>query len=202
MGRPKRYCEIDECGRDAVGWGMCKMHWQRWRKWGDPRKVDSRWRQTDVERFWAKVDKSSDGCWLWTGCTKNGYGCFWVTVETGRDRMVQAHRFAYELARGPLMEGVTLDHLCHTREVAICLSAADCQHRRCVRPDHLEPMDLPANIRRGGNGAKTRCKRGHPFDEANTWVSKKGGRFCRTCQRLHAANFRARRRAERATSAR
>ena len=29
-------CPIDECGRPSAGWGMCKMHWKRWKKHGDP----------------------------------------------------------------------------------------------------------------------------------------------------------------------
>jgi hypothetical protein len=30
---------------------------------------------------------------------------------------------------------------------------------------------------------KTHCRRGHPFDEANTMIRKNGARACRTCQR-------------------
>lgn len=35
----RTYCEIDDCGRPAVGWLMCDMHYRRWRRWGDPRTV-------------------------------------------------------------------------------------------------------------------------------------------------------------------
>jgi hypothetical protein len=35
------------------------------------------------------------------------------------------------------------------------------------------------------NGAKTHCKRGHPFDEANTgWRADGVGRYCRACQKM------------------
>ncbi len=34
------------------------------------------------------------------------------------------------------------------------------------------------------NREKTHCKHGHPFDEANTYWTKKNQRFCRTCRRL------------------
>lgn len=172
------------------------MHWQRWRKWGDPRNTGAgRWKLSEEERFWQYVDKTP-GCWIWTGGRKMGYGCFSVT-RNKQDRMVQAHRFAYELANGPLADNMTLDHLCHTRAVSTCNGGPSCPHRACVRTDHLEPTSLGDNIRRGGNSAKTHCKRGHEFTPENTYAMKRGGRSCKTCLRLHAANLRARRRPER-----
>jgi hypothetical protein len=33
----------------------------------------------------------------------------------------------------------------------------------------------------GHNGAKTHCKRKHPFDEDNTLITTSGHRQCRTC---------------------
>jgi recombination endonuclease VII len=33
------------------------------------------------------------------------------------------------------------------------------------------------------DSAKTHCPKGHPYDEANTWVSPKGWRRCRRCRR-------------------
>lgn len=195
MGRTRTYCEIDNCGLPSIGRRMCSTHYQRWYKWGDPRFVDSRWRESDEDRFWSKVDKTGD-CWIWTGSRKNGYGCFWVT-RNGRDVMKMAHRFAYELTHGRLGQGVTLDHVCHTAATATCKTAASCPHRACVRPDHMEPMSLPENIAIGGNGAKTHCKRGHEFTPENTGSHGPGGlyRYCRTCKRADQARLRERRRA-------
>jgi hypothetical protein len=31
---------------------------------------------------------------------------------------------------------------------------------------------------------KTHCKRGHPFDSKNTYITRRGNRMCRACQRL------------------
>lgn len=39
------------------------------------------------------------------------------------------------------------------------------------------------------NRTKTHCKRGHPFDEANTRVNK-GSRECRKCHREHKRRYR------------
>lgn len=68
-------------------------------------------------RFWRFVHKT-DGCWLWTGGTKNGYGEIKVN-----DSPVGAHRFSYEMAHGPIPEGLMACHHCDTP--------------LCVRPDHL-----------------------------------------------------------------
>jgi hypothetical protein len=51
----------------------------------------------------------------------------------GRTRL--AHRFFYEQKRGPIPNGLGLDHLC--------------RNRACVNPDHLEPVEHATNVRRG-----------------------------------------------------
>jgi hypothetical protein len=84
----------------------------------------------ELERFWAKVEKSAD-CWEWTaGLTKNGgYGQF--TIKRGKNIVYVAHRLAYVLAKGDPGAGKQLDHICH--------------NRRCVNPDHLRPVDHKQN---------------------------------------------------------
>jgi len=128
-----------------------------------------RWRSgraAMLERFWQKVNKTST-CWLWTGFIHpSGYG---RVMLTGAVR--QAHRVAYEFVRGPIPEGLVLDHLCRVRN--------------CVNPDHLEPVMQRINVLRGaGPGAKhalvTHCPKGHPYDTKNTYFAKRG-RDCRTC---------------------
>lgn len=58
-----------------------------------------------VERFWSYVRKT-DSCWLWTGGLVHGYGHFQQT---------RAHRFAYELANGPIPKGLMVCHRCDVR---------------------------------------------------------------------------------------
>ena len=123
------------------------------------------------ERFWAKVFKESEGCWHWTASTwKDGYGRFWSTDE---GRVVRAHRFAYELANGPIPDGLVIDHLC--------------RNRLCVRADHLEAVTSLENRRRGTNPTainrlRTECVKGHPFTEDNIRIHPtNGGRNCRAC---------------------
>jgi len=72
----------------------------------------------DIERFWSYVDKSGE-CWTWTGGTyTGGYGQFYLA-----GRKIHAHRAAYEIAHGPIPDGL---HICH-----------HCDTPACVRPDHL-----------------------------------------------------------------
>lgn len=74
--------------------------------------------QPIAPRFWAKVQKT-DGCWLWTGARRNGYGRFGA-----RPHYRYAHRVSWELAHGPL-DGAHVK-VCHR-----------CDNPICVRPDHL-----------------------------------------------------------------
>lgn len=125
------------------------------------------------ERFWSKVEPG-DECWRWTGALTLGYGSFRVG---GRgSKLLQAHRHAYLELVGPVAAGLVLDHLCRTRS--------------CVNPDHLEPVTIAENIRRGVgasalNAAKIQCDSGHPFNEANTYTTGRGWRRCRECSRRH-----------------
>lgn len=123
-------------------------------------------------RFWAKVDKDGpNGCWIWKGATTNeGYGEFWVV-----DRVVRAHRYAYELIIEPIPEGMTIDHLC--------------RNTSCVNPEHMEVVTGHQNILRGEaptalNARATHCIHGHPFDILNTYYPPRGGRQCRICRSL------------------
>jgi hypothetical protein len=72
-----------------------------------------------------------------------------------------------------------------------------------VRPDHLEAVAFVENVYRGNtlaaaNAAKTQCPKGHPYDEANTFVTPEGWRVCRTClRRRWAAKYVAKKEASR-----
>lgn len=138
-------------------------------KWGlDP----------DNLRFWSKVNASGP-CWEWTAAIgkTGGYGKYTLPLNdgSGKSKHVYAHRYAYELLAGPVDKFLDLDHLC--------------RNRRCVNPDHLEPVTRKENLRRGVgptglNMAKTHCPRGHEYSEENTRVNK-NGRACRACHREH-----------------
>jgi hypothetical protein len=129
-----------------------------------------------IDRIMEKISpEPNSGCWLWKGAaTSAGYGEIHVPGRGGR----LAHRFLYEMLRGPIPDGLQLDHLCRVR----C----------CVNPDHLEPVTCRDNLRRSPLVArmrgesqrnKTHCPAGHPYDATNTyWYRNR--RNCRECSRI------------------
>lgn len=81
-------------------------------------------------------------CWIWTGSKQQqGYGFF----RFSKERIQVAHRAVHELLKGPVPEGLVLDHLC--------------LNKSCVNPDHLEPVRQKVNLARAKNF--TKCIRGH-----------------------------------------
>lgn len=133
-----------------------------------------------LPRFAAKVEVAKSGCWLWTArLNRNGYGMF-MDPDSKRSRV--AHRYAYEVARGPIPEGLQLDHLCRVRH--------------CVNPDHLEAVTQRENLLRGETltakaAAATHCPANHPYAGDNLYINPKGERLCRACHRARVAAARA-----------
>lgn len=125
------------------------------------------------ERFWTKVDRSGE-CWMWTAAQDSqGYGRFWCV-----DRMVFAHRFAYELLVAPIPTGLVLDHLCRVKS--------------CVNPAHLEPVTIAENVRRGFALIPRRmtCKQGHEVDGDNIKLRSNGQPRCRICANASSRDYR------------
>jgi hypothetical protein len=176
------------CKRSVYARKLCNPCYQRWRRTyaGEPLSGIS-----EEQRFWSKVEKT-DGCWTWTAAVSdNGYGVFGRPTRS-------AHCVAYELVVGPIPRGLEIDHRCHSMN-SLCPGGDTCPHRRCVRPDHLEIVTTQINQHRsasvsGTNAAKTHCDHDHPFDEANTAITKDGRRRCRACARRRTAESRARQR--------
>ena len=111
-----------------------------------------------------------ESCWEWVGGTSStGYG----RVYDG-NRMAQAHRVMYEIRVGPIPDGMEIDHLC--------------RNRRCINPDHMEPVTHRENSARGlSPSAVSRrtglCVRGHAMTPDNIEKNGPNKVRCKTCAR-------------------
>lgn len=124
-----------------------------------------------LERFWQYVivDHKTK-CWNWISNKSNvGYGLFRY-----KKQFVSTHRFAYEVNKGKIQKGMTLDHLC--------------RNRSCCNPEHLEKVTSKENTLRGfgitgKNARKTHCIKGHDLTMENLtkYGLKIGKRVCKKC---------------------
>jgi len=97
------------------------------------------------ERFWARVKKTSKGCWLFGGDSfGNKYGQLAIGGKYGGH--TTAHRYSYELHIGEIPRG---KFICHK-----------CDVRNCVNPDHLYAGDHEDNTKDIVDRGRTRKKSG------------------------------------------
>lgn len=83
--------------------------------------------------FWASMEKTTSGCWLWTRAKiSGGYG-----MVSFRGSTTQAHRLAWVLTNGPIPSG---------RGYHGTIVAHKCDVRACCNPDHLFLTDQRGNL--------------------------------------------------------
>lgn len=143
-----------------------------------------RWpKLTDAQVFEglkAKCKVMPNGCWEFQGFCgpkPRNYGSY---SYRGKARSMAAHRVAYMTVKGEIPKGMLVMH--------------SCDNPPCCNPDHLslgthlENMAACRARERYHYANLTHCKRGHEFNEENTYYIKTPGpalglRACKTCQR-------------------
>jgi len=122
------------------------------------------------EKILRRVHYAPGSCWIWTGAVNtDGYGAAEIgAIDRGGRVTVAPHRVIYRWLAGALPPGFVIDHLC--------------RERRCVNPQHMEPVTVRTNTLTGigptaTNAAASVCETcGGPFILANS-----GKRICRPC---------------------
>lgn len=128
-----------------------------------------------VDLFLASCPATFDSkeCALWPGSLlsgKNNYGRVHY-----QNKFVKAHRLAFVVFCGDILEGNMVCHKCDTPQ--------------CFNPHHLfagtgrtNALDMCAKGRHSnGRRERTACPKGHLYDAKNTYVGPSGKRTCRIC---------------------
>lgn len=84
---------------------------------------------SQIENFWAQVEKIENGCWEWTGfiCKETGYGRMNLNGQ-----VTSCHRISLHLSGHDVTKGQALHH---------------CDNKKCVCPDHLYIGNYRDNVR-------------------------------------------------------
>jgi len=89
------------------------------------------------------------------------------------------HRLFYIRYKGPIPNGLVLDHLCRVRD--------------CVNPQHLEAVSQKINSLRGESvcaqlAKRTHCNNGHVYSKSNVCRANllRGSRECYECAKQRA----------------
>lgn len=132
QGTEKKTCHATKCDKSAVAKGYCHLHYNRWKRHGDPlvaRRMARRGSPV-AERLELLLDKSGgeDECWPFTGATTGG-GYGHIMVDTV---MKAVHRVAYEEAYGSIPDGLLILH--------------SCDNPPCANPAHLRAGTLQDNM--------------------------------------------------------
>jgi hypothetical protein len=106
------------------------------------------------EKFWQYTIELPNGCIQWVaGIDASYYGEFYVAP----DKIIYAHRYAWEADRGPIPDGLQVDHLCHNR------GCVNVKHMQLIKmtenPKATENWGYPMDLLK--NDDTTDCNREH-----------------------------------------
>lgn len=116
----KRTCSVEECTKPHYAHSFCAMHNYRFKKHGDPNKVERLRGGDPMIRFAAMNKLMPNGCHEWQGARfYKKYGSF-----SFNGAQVKATRWLWERVNGPIPKDWVVRH--------------KCDNPPCVNIDHLE----------------------------------------------------------------
>jgi len=115
--------------------------------------------------------------YMMTPC-EDSKGYYEVTLShaPNRARSKLVHLLVMLAFIGPRPDGLERRHL-----------DGDCRNNNLANLTYgTRTENMQDRVKHGGyaNAAKTHCPANHPYDEANTYFDKSGGRSCRECGRI------------------
>lgn len=134
-----------------------------------------------AERLLSNYSKDSRGCWISNySVGSHGYSQIgWQ--DSGARFLVLGHRASWAIHRGNIPDGMTVDHICHSR--------------KCINPEHLRLLTNLENAKRNepedNHQLGWLCKRNHGKDGFRTVMRKyKSGKYkealvCDSCLRIN-----------------
>ena len=102
-------CTVDGCIKASQTAGMCRMHYLRQWRHGDPSFLATTKGLPISERLSKRSVETPSGCVEWTGPKHDEMG--YARIRIG-GRMVYVHRAAWEIENGPIPEGLVILHSC------------------------------------------------------------------------------------------
>lgn len=123
-------CTYPGCSKPNAAKGLCRSHYQRWRKTGDPeggtRRVQVGVNLMDklTNKFLRGIRKMPSGCWVCETGYADNFGYLVVQIsENGVQHSYKSHRFSYEYFVGSIPDGKLVCHKCDVPS--------------CCNPEHL-----------------------------------------------------------------
>ena len=141
-------CTVDGCERPIYAHGLCTLHWQRWRRNGDPTIVKTRRGWTADQIIADELNRAvpdENGCLIAQCSTDGRYPCVTFNRRNVRvARMVLEQKLGRALRKGDARSREVIRHTC--------------DNTMCINPDHLIPGTMADNCRdrdeRGRNARK------------------------------------------------